>query len=84
MTTLFIRVRKKEDLEKEALINRNDQTVINTSVEGTANVDEALPIVNTVTYKMRVIGYILAIISGLFFGLNVSPTTYITQHLDKY
>jgi len=33
---------------------------------------------------MRIIGYILAIVSGLFFGLNVSPTTYITQHLDKF
>jgi len=33
---------------------------------------------------MRIIGYILAIVSGLFFGLNVSPTTYITQHLEKF
>lgn len=82
--TLFIRVGKKEDLEHHLLIDKEDQTVINTSVEGTAIVDEPLPIVNKVSFKMRIIGYVLAIVSGLFFGLNVSPTTYITQHLDDF
>lgn len=33
---------------------------------------------------MRIIGYVLAIVSGLFFGLNVSPITYIIQHKDKF
>lgn len=84
LTTLFIRVGKKEDLERQALISEDDQTVINTSVEGTAKVDEALPIVNKISRGMHIIGYILAIASGLLFGVNVSPTTYITEHLDKF
>jgi glucose uptake protein GlcU len=33
---------------------------------------------------MRIIGSFLAIISGIFFGLVFTPSTYIQDHRDKY
>jgi glucose uptake protein GlcU len=57
--------------------------VINPSVEGVDRVDEVLISVKT-SLKMRIIGYILAIVSGIFFGLVFTPSTYIQDHKDKY
>ena len=71
-------------MEKQSLIDPNDRTVINTSVESIRDVDEVLPVINKISLRMRIIGYILAIISGLVFGLNVSPTTYIIQNQKKF
>lgn len=78
--TLFIRIGKKEDLEHQSLVNLEDSTTINTSIDA----EQPQKNVKKVSFQMRIIGYILAIVAGLFFGLNVSPTTYIIQHNDDY
>ena len=78
--TLFIRIGKKEDLEHQSLVNLEDSTTINTSIDA----EQPQTNVKKVSFQMRIIGYILAIVAGLFFGLNVSPTTYIIQHNDDY
>ncbi len=71
---------QEKDLESRPIIDSNGSPIINTSVDDIPQSSSS----SEVTFRMRIIGYILAIISGLFFGLVFTPSTYIQDHLDKY
>ncbi len=65
---------ENRDSEKRTILDPNESPAINLTNDDTP----------VVSFRMRIIGYILAIISGLFFGLVFTPSTYIQDHLDKY
>ena len=82
---LAIRTGKKEDIEeRRPIVESNDPGMINTTVDGITKVDDNPPS-GPVSMRMRIIGCVLAIISGILFGLVFTPSTYIQDHRkDKY
>jgi len=83
--SIAIRVGKKEDLQEEQpIIQSNDANGINQSAEEISKVNQVVPS-NRVSLQKRIIGYVLAIGSGVLFGLVFTPSTYIQDHRhDKY
>ncbi|CAF1117998.1 unnamed protein product [Adineta steineri] len=75
---LAIRIGKKED--DIFSIDSSQSPILNSSVE---DIDNSNNPSNT-TFRMRIIGYILAILSGVLFGLVFTPSTYIQDHHDQY
>jgi ABC-type amino acid transport system permease subunit len=72
------------DEERQPILESNDPVMINTTVEGVAKVDN-IPPSTKVTLRMRIIGCVLALVSGILFGLVFTPSTYIQDHIkDKY
>ncbi|CAF0834073.1 unnamed protein product [Rotaria sp. Silwood1] len=83
---LFIRTGKNEKNieERQPILHSTDASTINRFIEedSITNNSSSSPKINI---RMRIIGCILAIISGIFFGLVFTPSTYIQDHRkDKY
>lgn len=65
--------------ERKPLLQPDDSSVVNIPADDAFTVPTSPP-TPTVSMRMRIIGFILAIVSGLFFGLVFTPVTYIQDH----
>ncbi|CAF1132097.1 unnamed protein product [Rotaria sordida] len=75
---------KKNIGEQQPILQSDGTPTINRFTEEESKMDSTLssPKINI---RMRIIGCVLAIISGIFFGLVFTPSTYIQDHRkDKY
>lgn len=82
-------VKKEEKLEdplgKEPFLDSSQPVATTTTInETTIETPSSNPKAKSVSIKQRIIGGILAIITGTLFGLVFNPSTYIQDHLDKY
>ena len=83
---LAIRSGKLEESreEQQPILPSNYSTIINPPEERIAEIDSITTSSQT-NLRMRIVGCALAVISGLFFGLVFTPSTYIQDHIkDKY
>jgi glucose uptake protein GlcU len=80
-------VKQKEIIKdqdgNEPFIESSQGATIKT-VNGTSVEKAPVTIVKTVSIQQRIVGAILAIITGAIFGLVFNPSTYIQDHLHKY
>lgn len=81
---IFLAIRSEKqssnDAEYQALLPSSDVLDIHGSIQSNETSLE-----KTVSIRMRIIGAILALVSGIFFGLVFTPSTYIQDHRnDKY
>lgn len=85
---IFLSIRtgkKEEDIEeRQPILQSNNSSIINTLSEEPSKGDDVSPLAPK-SIKMRIIGSVLALLSGVLFGLVFTPSTYIQDHRkDKY
>ncbi len=79
---LGIRSGKTEEIveDRQRIVDSYESPSINPSIDQTSKLNQS----SVKNVRMRIIGSFLAIISGIFFGLVFTPSTYIQDHRDKY